>query len=70
MKPDISTNPRFRRILKELGLELNDEFCDLATALVRECATIAKKNQDFNDWSSHVKVNIDQCILCDFDLPE
>lgn len=69
MKPDISTNPRFRKILEELGLELNDEFRDLATVLVRECATIAKKMQVYND-AGYIKMNIDQCILCDFDLPE
>lgn len=70
MTMNISNNPKFRKILNDLGLELNDECCDLATELIRECAAIAKKNQSFNDWSSHTKVNIDQCILCEFNLPE
>jgi len=67
---DLASNVRFRKILTDLGLELNDEFIDLGTVLIHECAQIAKKNQEWNDRSEYVKVNIDQCILCDFDLPD
>lgn len=51
-------------------------FCDdtivfdkvkFAELIVRECARIARKEQDWND-AHELKVNIDQCILCDFGL--
>lgn len=38
-----------------------------AELIVQECATIAKKEQEWND-THEIKVNIDQCILCDFGL--
>lgn len=41
-----------------------DKFAEL---IVRECARIARKEQDWND-THEIQVNIDQCILCDFGL--
>ena len=69
---DLATSKKFMNILAELGLELTDEVVDLSEALIRECAKIAKENQDWNDrceFRSNT-VHIDQCILCDFDLPD
>ena len=43
-----------------------DKFAEL---IIRHCATAAKKWQRWNDESA-IKVNIDQIILTDFDLPE
>jgi len=65
----LASNKKFRDILTELGLELNNEFLDLGEALIRECAKIAHKEQAWND-AHELQVNIDQCILCDFDLPD
>jgi hypothetical protein len=39
-----------------------------AELIVRECASIAKKEQEFNNRFDQDMVKIDQCILIDFGL--
>jgi hypothetical protein len=40
---------------------------DYGNLIIRECAKIANKEQTWND-THDIKVNIDQCILCHFEL--
>ena len=49
------------------GMIQKFQLADFAKSIVRECAKIAKKEQEYND-RHEIHVNIDQCILIEFGL--
>ena len=56
------TNQHAGKTLAEVA---NEKFAEL---IIRECATIAKNEQEFNNRYDQDMVNIDQCILVQFGL--
>lgn len=68
-------NKRIEHLFNEAGfhkpeaerLGIEHKFEKFAELIVRECAKIAAKEQDFNDCHE-IHVNIDQCILMEFGL--
>ena len=69
VKPELKDNARFLAIVKEHGIEVTPEILGFAEGLIRSCSIEARRSQDWND-SMQLQVNIDQCILCEFDLPK
>ena len=68
VKPELKDNGRFLAIAKEHGIEVTPEILGFAEDLIRSCSAEARRSQDWNEVMA-LKLNIDQCILCEFDLP-
>lgn len=69
VKPELKTNARFLEIVNKHDLEITPELLAFSESLIRSCSIEARRSQDWND-SMQLQVNIDQCILCEFDLPK
>jgi hypothetical protein len=63
----LSQNKRFLQIAEEHNIAVTPEILHLAKSLISSCAEEAKRSQDWNENMS-IKLNIDQCILCEFGL--
>lgn len=67
--PSLKTNKHFTEIAERHGIEPTPSILAFAEDVIRLCANEAKRSQRWND-TMKLQLNIDQCILCEFDLPK
>ena len=67
--PGLKDNLKFLTAAAANGIEVTPDILGFAEDLIRLCSAEARRSQDWND-QMQIQVNIDQCILCEFDLPK
>lgn len=67
-KPGLKDNLKFLTAAAANGIAVTPDILAFAEDLIRLCSVEARRGQDWND-QMQIQVNIDQCILCEFDLP-